>query len=156
GQAAVLPTAHPEPSGIWGVLREIFRLSHKLGTIKGAIDGTDRLAASVKELQAPLRDNLKGLLSQSDAILNQPDSKDPAVLSQQKATLDALTAQFKLLSAAIVPLSKEAILLDVYKRNLANWHSVTKSEYTGDLKNLLVRLLGLGVLLGSVLGIFEL
>jgi small-conductance mechanosensitive channel len=157
GQSAtMMPAAHSEPSGIWGVLREIFGLSHKLGTIDDAIGRTDKLAQTVKALQAPLRDTLKGLLNQSDAILNQPDSKDPAVLAQQKSTLDRLTTQFKLLSAALVPLSKEAILLDVYKRNLVNWHNVTKGEYSSSLKNLLVRLLGLGVLLGIAFGVFEL
>ena len=154
--ARVATATHPEPSGIWGILRASFGLSHKLGTINDAIERTDKLSETVKTLQAPLRDTLKGLLTQSDAILNQPDSKDPDVLAQQKSTLDRMTSEFKLLTASLVPLSKELILLDVYKKNLANWQSVTKSEYSSNLKNLLVRLLGVGVLIGIVWGIFEL
>src|SRR5262249_33613048 len=136
-------SARPQGSGIWGILREIFGLSRKVQTIHDAIRRTDDLAETVKGLQTPLRSNLKQLISQSDSILNQPDSKDPAVLAQQKSTLDGLTNQFKLISASLLPLSKEAILLDVYKKNLANWHGAAKSEYSTDLKNLAVRLLGL-------------
>jgi len=145
-----------ESAGIWGILREIFSLTQKLRTIEQATQLTDDLTKNVEQLQAPLRSSLKEMLRQSDAILNQPDSQDPAVLAQQKTTLDAMTAQFKLLSAALLPLSKESILLDLCRKNLVNWSSFIRSQYSAEIKNLLARLLAVGVLLGIVLAVFEL
>jgi len=145
-----------EPTGLWGTIRELFRISGKLRAIDDSIKQTTQLSDSVKQLQQPLRDRLKAMVRQSDAIVQQPDTQDPAVLAQQKSTLDNLTSQFKVLSSALLPLSKESILLDAYKRNLDNWRATVKSGYTSNAKNLLVQLLGLGVVLGIVLGIFEL
>jgi len=145
-----------EPSGIWGTLRELFRISGKLRAIDDSIKQTNQLSESVKQLQGPLRDRLKAMVQQSDAIVKQPDSQDPAVLAQQKSTLDNLTSQFKVLATALLPLSKESILLDAYNRNLDNWRVAVKSGYTANAKNLAAQLLGLGVVLGIVLGVFEL
>lgn len=145
-----------EPSGLWQTLRALFRVSGKLRTIDESVDQTNQLLDSVKQLQNPLRDRLKSMVRQSDAIVQQPDSQDPAVLAQQKSTLDGLTSQFKVLTAALLPLSKEAILLDSYKKNLGNWRTAVKSEYTANAKSLVAQLLGLGVLLALVLGMFEL
>jgi len=145
-----------ESAGIWGIFRDIFSLTQKLRTIEQATQLTDDLTNNVKQQQAPLRSSLKDMLRQSDAILSRPDSQDPAILAQQKTTLDAMTAQFKLLSAALLPLSEESILLDICRKNLVNWRSFVKSQYSEDLKNLLARLLALGVLLGIVLAVFEL
>lgn len=145
-----------EPSGIWGILRETINLSGKLKTINNNIRQTDALTERLRQIQAPLQNQLKELAGQSETIMNQPDSQDPAVLAKQKSTLDAVTARYKLVAAAALPLSKEAILLDIYKGNLDNWRAATKSEYAANIKGLLIRLLALGVLLGIVLAIFAL
>jgi small-conductance mechanosensitive channel len=145
-----------QPTGIWGILRELFRLSGKLRTIDDSAQQTEDLIGSIQQLQAPLRERLRAMVRQSDAIVKQPDSQDPTVLEQQKATLDGLTVQFKTLSSALLPLSKEAILLNVYKKNLGNWRSAVKKEYSTSAKNLFIRLLGMGIVIGIVLGMFEL
>ena len=146
----------PKPSGIWGTLQEIVGISEKLRTIDDTLRLTDELSQSVKQMQDPLRHAVQDLVRQSDAILNQPDSQDPAVLAQQKSSLDGMTAQFKLISTTSLPLSKEAILLDVYRKNLGNWRSTVNGEYSAGLKKLLVQLLSIVVLVGVVLAIFDL
>jgi len=145
-----------EPSGIWSILRETVGLSGKLNAIHSNIRQTDTLAQRLRQIQAPLRNQLKELAARSEAIMNQPDSHDPVVLAQQKSALDAATARYKLVSSAALPLSKEAILLEVYKTNLDNWRATTKAQYTANIKELLIRLSLLGVLLGIVLAIFAL
>lgn len=145
-----------EPGGIWGILRQSFRLSSDLRGISGKMRQTDDLILSVKQLQASFRDRLAELAQQGDHIVGQPESQDPDSVTQQKASLDALTNHFRLLAAAALPLSKGAIVLDVYKKNLINWYGVTKSQYSASIKSLLIRLLGLSVLIGVVLGLFEL
>ena len=145
-----------EPSGIWDMIRETVSLSGKLKTINSNIRQTDALAQRLRQVQVPLRSQLRELAARSEAIMNQPDSYDPAVLAQQKSALDAATARYKLVSAAALPLSKEAILLEVYKTNLDNWRAATRDQYAANIKELLIRLSLLGVLLGIILGIFAL
>jgi small-conductance mechanosensitive channel len=142
-------------SGIWNALRETLRLSSDLRTINSKIQQTDDLTLSVQQLQIPLQHQLTELARQSDSIVGRASTAGPAV-DQEKVSLDALTGQFKLLAAATLPLSKVAIVLGIYRKNLLNWYSVTKSEYSASTKSLAIRLFGLVVLIAIALGVFEL
>jgi small-conductance mechanosensitive channel len=143
-------------SGIWNALRETLRLSSDLRTISGKIRQTDDLTLSVKQLQTPFRNQLTELMQRSDSIVSRASSAAPAVVDQEKTSLDALTEQFKLVAAAALPLSKEAIMLDIYRKNLLNWYGVTKSEYSASVKSLAIRLFGLAALIAVTLGVFGL
>src|SRR5205807_8908421 len=65
-------------------------------------------------------------------------------------------AQLKQVSAAMLPLGKQAILLDIYKRNSSNWRVVVNTQYKSALKSLLIRLAILMAALGLVLVIAHL
>lgn len=153
---APVSTQRPEPSGIWGNIRQVVGLSGKLKAINNTIRQTDALARRVKEIQAPLQNQLKELAVRTEEIMNQPDSNDPAVLARQKTALDVATTRYKLVAAAALPLSKEAILLEVYKTNLDEWREATQSQYVASIKGLVIRLMALGLLLGIVLAAFAL
>lgn len=144
------------PTGILSLATDLFTLRSKLNALDQNLRHTDQLAQTSKDLMAPLLAQAKDLTQKGDDLVGQPDSQDPAVLAQQEKDLDALTAQFKQLSASLLPLGKQSILLDVYKRSVANWRSAVESEYDAEWKGLLIRLLGLAVILGIVLGISEL
>jgi small-conductance mechanosensitive channel len=154
--APSVSASKPEPSGIWGLTADLFSLSGKVGTIRDRIKATDSLANANKQLLDPLVARLQELTRQSETIAQQADTADANTLAQQKKALDSLTAQFKQLSAAMLPLSKQSILLDLYQRNLMNWQGTVKSRYRSDLRGLLIRLLLLAVALGFVLGAAEL
>ena len=146
----------PEPLGIWGTLHELFGLSRKISVLKDNIRRTDDLIEQVKDEQVPLHNQLDRLVSQDEASVGQLDSQDPAVLETQKSSLDAAAVQFKAVESAQLPLGKEAVLLQMYKKNLTNWHAAAKNDYSANIKSLLLRLLALGIFLGFVLGVFEL
>ena len=93
----------PEVLGIWNSLRETLRLSSDLRTINSKIRQTDDLTLTVQQLQIPMRHQLTELARQSDRIVSQVGSAAPAVLDQEKISLDALTGQFRLLAAATLP-----------------------------------------------------
>jgi small-conductance mechanosensitive channel len=143
-----------EPWNIWAVLGRTRRLSNDVRTIGGKIRQTDELLENVQQLGEPLRNQLAALTQQSDRIVSQAGSQDPAVVAQQKATIDALTEQFKLAASASLPLRKEVIVLEVYKKNLASWSNLTKSKYSESVKDLAILLLGLAVFTGVILGVF--
>lgn len=154
--APAVPASKPEPSGLWGSTADLFSLSGKLHTIDDRIKATQDVADTNKQFLDPLVGRLKDLTKQSDVIAQQADNADAQTLAQQKKELDSLTAQFKQLSAAVLPLSKQSILLDLYKRNLQNWQTSVKSRYRSDLRGLLARLLVLAFVLGIVFAASEL
>lgn len=154
--AQVTGTEHKdEPSGMFAIISEIFTLQHRAGVLNDSLKLTDALADSAKSLRAPLVNELRSLAQQGDQLVAQPDSTDPAILGQQRQQLDALTAQYKQLSAALMPLSRQSLLLDSYRRNTANWHDSVEAQYKSALKGLFLRLGGLGVMIGLLLGISE-
>jgi small-conductance mechanosensitive channel len=149
-------TNRPESSGIWDLTGDIFALSRKVHTVDSVIQQTDALANSSKRIRTPLVSSLKTLSDRGDELANEADTANQSVLGQEKPQLDRLAAQFKQLSAAVIPLSKQGILLDLYRRSLINWRDAIRSEYKTELRYLGIRLAFLGLILGVVIGAAEL
>lgn len=143
------------PTGILALATDLFSLRRKLRALEDNLEQTEELSQSSKDLRAPLVAKIKDLTQKGDDVAGQPDSQDPKVLAQQRKDLDALTAQFKQVSASLLPLGKQSILLDIYKRTTTNWHSAVDSQYKAELKGLLLRLAVLAIVLGVVLGVSE-
>jgi small-conductance mechanosensitive channel len=141
--------------GILALISDLFALRGKVGALDNNLRQTDSLVASVKALRAPLGAKMRELSQRGDQLAAQPDSTDPTVLAQQKTELDALTTEYKQLSASLLPLGKVSILLGLYKHSAGNWRNAVDNQYKTELKGLLLRLAGLGLLLGVVLGISE-
>ncbi len=149
-QVTVPAAASAPPSGIFGLISQIFASRRKMESLDDGIKSTDALSQASKAMRAPLVAEMKDLIHEGDQLANQPDSQDPMVLAQQKKQLDSLTAGFKKLSAGVLPLAKQSILLELNQRNLANWRGAVAAEYTSQLKNLLWRLGGLLAILGVI------
>jgi small-conductance mechanosensitive channel len=144
------------PTGILSLATDLFALRRKLRALDDNLQQTDALAQASKNLRTPLVTKVRELTQKGDDVAGQPDSQDPKVLAQQKKDLDALTAQFKQVSASLLPLGKQSILLDIYKRSTSNWRNAVESQYQAEVKGLVLRLAGLGLILGVVLGVSEL
>jgi small-conductance mechanosensitive channel len=148
-------TAKSESEGLWGLITNIVSASRKVHTLERDGQTTNALRQACLEFQTPLVAKLKQMAQQSDAIAAQADANNPALQAQEKAQIDQITAQFKLLSASFVPLNKQITLLDLYSRNLTNWRSAVSRQYSSDLRLLLTKLLTLGIVLGVVFGVAE-
>lgn len=144
-----------EPTGILALATDLFSMRRKLRALEDNIRQTDALSQSSNNLRTPLVAKVRDLTQKGDDVAGQPDSQDPAVLAQQKKDLDTLTAQFKQVSASLLPLGKQSILLDIYKRTTTNWRSAVEGQYRAELKGLLLRLAVLALVLGVVLGVSE-
>lgn len=158
-QKSTTATANQRSAGalaIWTAASRSIRLSGQLRTINGNMQRTDNLLANIRQLRTPLRSELESLVQQGNTIASQPISEDPAVIAQQKKNLDAVTARFKLNAAAVLPLSKQEIVLDVYRKNLDTWYDTTKREYSDSLKSLAIRAGILAVAIAVVFVVFEL
>ena len=144
------------PNGILALAIDLLSLRSKLRALDENLRQTEALAQTSKNLRTPMVAKVRELTQKGDDVAGQPDSRDAAVLAQQRKDLDALTAQFKQVSASLLPLGKQSILLDIYKRSSTNWRNAVESEYRAEMRGLLLRLLGLGLILGVVLGVSEL
>jgi small-conductance mechanosensitive channel len=154
--AVTAPSLPNERSGVLGLISQLFDSRRKMQAIDEATKSTNSLAETSRAMRTPLVADMKGLIREGDELTNQSDSQDPVVLAQQKKQLDALTASFKKLSASVLPLAKQSILLDLYQRSLANWRSAAAAQYSSELKNLLWRLGGLLAILAVVFFFSEL
>jgi len=143
-------------SGIWGLISDLFHLSLKTRTLRQQIVSADSLLQTTNQLRTPLVGNLKQLVQSGSQLATQADNSSAAALMQEKQELDALTEQFKQVSAAAIPLDQQAIVLDLYKRSLTTWEQSVASKYLVDIKSLIFRLSFLAVLVGIVFGLGEL
>lgn len=139
--------------GIWGLGADLLRLSRKGHTLGQQIQSTDHLMQAAKQLRGPLVASLRSQIQSGDQLANQPPSSDPAVLVQQKKQLDALTAEFKQTSSALLPLHKQAILLNLYKTTLTNWRDAVRYQSRDVLRSFLVRLGLLVIIIAAVFAV---
>jgi small-conductance mechanosensitive channel len=150
-----LASTRSQPSGIWGLSADLVHLSGKKHTLEDEISATENLKKTAQDLRTPLIDYLRNLISQGDQLFAAADTAAPALLAQQKQQLDALTAQFKQTSAALLPLGKMDVLLGIYETTLKNWRESVRDESHDELRQLLLRLGVLLALIAAVFGIGE-
>lgn len=136
--------------GIWQLAANVVRLSEKISTVDDVDRRTVALQDTFARIRAPLIDQLKQLSARGDTLATQADTADSATLHRVRDELDSLSTQFKQGSAPVIPLSKEAVLLNQYRRNLANWHEAIEGQRREALKSLGVRSLMLALLLALV------
>lgn len=144
-----------QPAGLLGLVSDLLSLTRKVRGIDERTRATDSMLQTVQDLRTPLSKNVSTLIQRGNELAQQADTSDIAGLQQQKRELDALTTQFKQTSSLTLPLSKQRVLLDLYKSNLARWRSDVKTQYQIDLKNLGLRLLVLTLVLGTFFALAE-
>jgi small-conductance mechanosensitive channel len=137
--------------GLFGLITQIFEYRRKLALLDNSLQLTESLADSAKTLRSPMGARMKELTQRSDQLAGQ-QSQDAAILAQQQSELKDLTRQYKQLSAAILPLGKQNLLFDLYKRNVSNWQNAVENQYSQSLKTLLVRLGTLSGIVVLILG----
>ena len=152
---ALLGGVQLEPSGIWDQTADLFTLSGKMRVIDKAIAETDALEKNSTEIRAPFVTSLRDMSNRGDELAREADTSTSAQLGQQKQQLDALTAQFKQITSVVIPLSKQDILLQLYRRNLSNWRAAVRSQFMAELRGLFVRLGFLALILFVVFGAGE-
>jgi len=153
--AITAKTGELQATSIWGTIHALFDTTDKLGRLRDQQRQTEELLAAAKRLQAPMQASFVAMSGQSEKLMNEPDTQDPTALAQQKADVDRLTSQYKLLGSALLPLSEQIVLLETYQKNLASWYGAVKNDYSANLRGFLMRILGVAAALAIVLAIFD-
>ncbi|MGH7933523.1 MAG: mechanosensitive ion channel family protein, partial [Candidatus Binataceae bacterium] len=154
GQSKVQPPAASaqaqsvaEPSGILPRVEYLLALQRKAQTISDQIDATNSLFAAVDRLRAPLIDEVRQVNRQGTQLAAQAASSDLAAIRRSKDEFEKLTARHKLIVAALLPLSKQMVILNVYASSLERWRDQTHQRFNEELHALALRLGGLAFLL---------
>ena len=136
--------------GIWDLATAVFRLSSKGATIAQADQRTAELQQTFNTIRTPPLNQLKRLADRGDALAAQADSTNGSTLRGARDQYDTLAWLFQQTSSIVTPLNKASVLLDQYRRNLANWREATNKQYREALEALGLRVLLFAGLLAAV------
>lgn len=143
-------TAASNRVGIWELGANALRLSKKIGTIEAVDERTAALQKTFAKIRSKPFEQLQAYSAQSDQLAAQADHANGATLKEVRDQFDTLAWLFKQTSAVLIPLSKEGVLLDQYRHNLAVWRDNTRRQYHEALAALGVRLGILAAMLAVV------
>lgn len=132
-------------SGLIGQTMALYGEMETIRSIEQRMDENDNVQKVANNLRAPLRKQLQDTLQQGKDLGTQ--SNVP------KGEYDALTNRFKQLSAALLPLSEETVVLDQSRSNLLQWRRAHTSASRTMLVTVLTRV---GLILASIAIIFGL
>jgi small-conductance mechanosensitive channel len=143
----------PLRDGIWDLAKNVFELRAKIKAIE-VIDARSKdLAALFSKYSEAPRARLQSYAATSDALASAADSATDAALQNLRAQFDTLAWLFKQTSSILLPLSKEAVLLQQYRHNLASWQGATRRQYHEAWQLLAARL---GIVIGLLAAVFVL
>ena len=147
--------ASAEPTGISGLVSELFALSNKLD----ALEQNRALARALSARAAGVRKSIIAAIvtldARGNALAQGAGAADLASLKDRKQAFENLLDEHKLLSAAALPVSKQIVLLGIYSNNVGRWHDAISQRWTKEFRSLLIRLIVLGaslliIFLGSM------
>jgi small-conductance mechanosensitive channel len=162
--ASTKPTVNAAPSGLIGQSLALFDQMQTMHQIEQMAAETSKMRATADEVRKPLRDILVATIKQGRDLANQaqapPATPNAAANSGSSASsaspesttqaFQAITAQFKELAAATVPLSQEIVVLDESRTNLDEWRKSIRTESEYELRGVITRVLGIALALAAV------
>jgi small-conductance mechanosensitive channel len=137
--------------GLWGLVTNVAGLAGKGSTILAIDERTASLEQMVAKVRSVPMQRLEAMSQQSDALARQADDAHGTQLKSVRDQLDTLAWLFQQTSAMLVPLIKEGVLLEQYRRNLGSWHETVQRQYHEALRMLLIRAAILVAVLALVL-----
>jgi small-conductance mechanosensitive channel len=145
--AATQETLAPQSLGVIGLISELFAQQRRMDDLKLLADQTDALMEANKVLRDPLRTSLLDTVHRSDALAREHDSNDPKVLDSERQEIETITARYKLIAAAMVPLGEQNLVLQSTRDNMLLWHEALQRDYKRVLSYLVIRLGGMAAAL---------
>jgi small-conductance mechanosensitive channel len=131
------PLAQPG-NGLIGEAEALFSQARSLHKIDVLAQNAVQAEDLAKQLRAPLVTEIHNTLNLA-AQWAQSSNQAAGTPGPTKQQFDALTARFKQLAAASMPLSQEIIYLDESRANLTQWRQSLGQEYNAMLRSVLTR-----------------
>jgi len=155
---ASLAPAKPALANSGGLISQAMMLYDYMSTthqIDGLLKETAHTRDVADQLRTPLRVAVRETIQQSTALATQLPAREPQQLQAERQGFQELTEHFKQLSAVLLPLSQEIIVLNDSKTNLTEWNKSIGRESKYVLRSLLLRVLGIALALAVVLILSE-
>ncbi len=150
-KATVAAAQHPtaEPSGIIGYAESYIRLRKQSDTLSDTIAMTQQLTKQALATRAPLIRVLQEVDTRGIELSKQVGG-NATDYRGQRAQYERLIELHKLAAAAVMPISKQQVLLGFYTDNLSRWRDSVDQRAQSDLRGLIIRLSSLAVLLALI------
>ena len=143
-------------SGLIGQSLSLFDQVQSMHQIDQMAEETSKMRATADALRKPLRDTLIATIQRGRDLASQAQAPTPTGSSQSTAQeFQAITAKFKELASATLPLSQEIIVLDQSHSNFEEWRKSILLESQYELRALLTRVIGILLALGMVFVLSE-
>jgi small-conductance mechanosensitive channel len=145
----------PTRSGLWEMATGVLKHRNKIASIDLVDQHTAALAHTFQDISGPPLKQLNAYSARSDALAAQADHAEGNALKELRSQFDTLAWLFKQTSEILIPLSKEQVLLQQYRHNLANWRDASQRQYHEALRALAVRALTLAGILAAIFAVAE-
>jgi small-conductance mechanosensitive channel len=156
--AKTAPTLAQPTDERYGLLElgsRALKLRSKVKAIEAIDEHTATLAETFHKISAAPLNQLKAYVAQSETLSSQADHADSATLQGLRNRFDTTAWLFKQTSDIFLPLGKEAILLQQYRRNLASWRDSSTRQFHEALQTLGMRIGVVLAVLGAVFVVSE-
>jgi small-conductance mechanosensitive channel len=156
--AATPASTKPTLANSGGLISEAITLYDYMSSVRqidGLITETEYTSAVADHLRDPLRAALRATIQESQTLANQPPGTNAQQLQTEQKNFQELTERFKQLSAAMLPLSQEIVVLNDAKTNFDEWHGSITRESKYVLRSVLVRVSGIVLALVVILVLSE-
>jgi small-conductance mechanosensitive channel len=156
---AAKPTVDRSSSGLIGQSLILFDQMQTIHEIEQMAEETSKMHATADNVRKPLRDILVATIKQGRDLANQAQAPAPSTAGSSGSSaapdsttqaFQAITARFKELANATVPLSQEIVILDESHTNLLEWQKSIRTESEYELRGLITRVVGIALALAAV------
>ena len=137
-------------NGLLGTIETLIALGREQSALTDRTNGTRQLAVANDAARAPLIARLRDLNASADAMAALPGGDDLAANRTRKQQFDDLIKRHKAITDALVPLTKQGVVLQLYLANLQQWSGSVNQRSNNQLRRLVIRLSALGVLLLAI------
>jgi small-conductance mechanosensitive channel len=160
------PVAMPASTGLIGEVVQLYEQLDSMHQISLMMAETAHVKDVASRLRSPLQATLRATIQQGQQLANQSASAPPAAQAQpvqpnhgqpdqERRQFDVLTARFKQIAAAAVPLREEVVLLDESSSNYLEWRQSVAHESNRILRSILLRVVGIALAIGVILLLSE-
>jgi len=141
--------------GLIGEAMALYDYMRAVREIDQLIRETNYTREAADHMRTPLRAALRSTIQRSDQLGSQPPAADPQTLQSEQKEFKQLADRFRQLTAALLPLSQEMVVLNDAKTNFDAWRNSIARESKYILRSVLLRVLGILLALGAILFISE-
>ncbi len=132
-----------EPQGLVGLAEHLLDLRTKFATLDQRQSGTETFLKLVARTRGALEQGLASVDSRAQQLSRLAMANDRTSLEQRRKDFEQLISRRKMLDAALLPLTKQEMLLRRYADNLVQWRAQVLRHSKQVLQALLVHVAGL-------------